>query len=126
MGLFGAISKAMQNSKEKTRLEAAKFSEKIEYADLSFACILLVREFDRSSLPVKASITRIIRERIAKEENTDELDRASSDMYDLGNRRHDMVAQNCAQWLGHRLNQLNDYRVEVKEYDNSKTYIPRD
>ena len=30
MGLFGAISKAMQNSKEKTRLEAAKFSENVQ------------------------------------------------------------------------------------------------
>lgn len=125
MGLFGAISKAVQNSKEKTRLEAAKFSEKIEYADMSYACTLLVREFDRSSLPMKASITRIIRERIAKEENADELYRAFSDMYDLGNRKHDMVALNCSQWLGRRLNQLNDYRVEVKEHDSTKMYIPR-
>jgi len=125
MGLFGALSKAMQNSKEKTRLEAAKFSENIEYADLSYACSLLVREFDRSSLPVKASITRIIRQRIAREENADELYLAFSDMYDLGHRRQNMVAQNCAQWLGRRLYELNDYRVETKGQDNTRIYIPR-
>ena len=125
MGLLNALSKAMQNAKEERRLEAAKFSDKIEYADMSYACTLWVREFDRASLPMKSSITRIIRERIAKEENTDELYRAFYDMYDLGNRRHNTVAFNCSQWIGRRLAQLNDYRVETKERDNGTLYVPR-
>ena len=125
MGLFDRISMAIQEGKAKAELEAADFAEKIERADLPYACNIAAHEFRHASLPMKSSITRLIRKKITDVDSTSQLYYAFEDMYRMSQRKRDLFALNASQWIGKKLYDMGDNRVETRESDTKTMYIPR-
>ena len=125
MGLFDRISMAIQEGKAKAELEAAEFAEKIEHVDLRYACNIAVHELKHASLPMKSSITRLLRKKTADVDSTYQLYPAFEEMYRLAQRKRDMFALNISQWIGKKLYDMGDYRVETRESDTKTMYIPR-
>lgn len=126
MGLFSAISKAMQAAQEKAESEAAPLIQLIEEHDLSGGADALCRRLGSLSFTARGVAMQAYRRKI-RFSNSDEVYRVFEEMYARYRRRGETIAFNVSQWLGEELAKSGDSRVSEKtSSDGSKTlYIPR-
>lgn len=127
MGLFDMISSAIREGKERVAQETADFAERIRYARIKDACIMTARKLENASLPMKGSLSKLIQTKIQEEDNTNELFDAFNFMYNYAHDKRNTYALNISQWLGKRLDDLGDSRVEKKQRDDGRyIYVPDD
>lgn len=125
MGLFNKISSAIQDGKDRAAQEKAAFADRIKYMNLTDACQFAVKKFDSASLPMKVSIVPILKKRIQDEDSDNELYRAFECMYNFAKHKRNTTALNVSQWIGQKLDQNGDRRVERKEHDDGKViFVP--
>lgn len=125
MGLFDRISSAIKEGKERVTQETADFADRIKYANMKDACIMTVRKLDGASLPMKGSLSKLIQTRIQSTDNNNELFDAFDFMYNYARDKRNTYALNISQWLGKRLDDLGDSRVEKRQRDDGRyIYIP--
>lgn len=126
MGLFRAIQNAMQEHKEKARIEAAPMIQRIEEGDLSYGAKVVCDRVPHLSLAAKPVAMQAYRRKIQCADSSEVCD-VFEEMYEHYKQRGDMMAFNVSQWLGERLAREGSLRVSEKtSSDGGRTlYIPR-
>lgn len=126
MGLFSAISKAMQAAQEKAELEAAPVIRQIDQNDLSYGGEKFCAMARQLSLSARTAAGRAYQRKIDVS-GKNEIYQAFEQMYGRYQQRGDTMAFALSQMLGKKLAQDEDSRVKEKSNDDgSKTlYLPR-
>jgi len=99
MGLFRAIQNAMQEHKEKARIEAAPTIQRIEEGDLSYGAKVVCDRVPHLSLAAKPVAMQAYRRKIQCADSSEVCD-VFEEMYERYKQRGDMMAFNVSQWLG--------------------------
>ena len=126
MGLFSAISKAMQAAQEKAELEAAPVIRQIDQNDLSYGGEKFCAMARQLSASARTAAGRAYQRKIDVS-GKNEIYQAFEQMYGRYQQRGDTMAFALSQMLGKKLAQDEDSRVKEKSNDDgSKTlYLPR-
>jgi len=126
MGLFSAISKAMQAAQEKAELEAAPVIRQIDQNDLSYGGEKFCSMARQLSPSARTAAGRAYQRKIDVS-GKNEIYQAFEQMYGRYQQRGDTMAFALSQMLGKKLAQDEDSRVKEKSNDDgSKTlYLPR-
>lgn len=126
MGLFSAISKAMQAAQEKAELEAAPVIRQIDQNDLSYGGEKFCAMAHQLSPSARTAAGRAYQRKIDVS-GKNEIYQAFEQMYGRYQQRGDTMAFALSQMLGKKLAQDEDSRVKEKSNDDgSKTlYLPR-
>ena len=126
MGLFSAISKAMQAAQEKAELEAAPVIRQIDQNDLSYGGEKFCAMARQLSPSARTAAGRAYQRKIDVS-GKNEIYQAFEQMYGRYQQRGDTMAFALSQMLGKKLAQDEDSRVKEKSKDDgSKTlYLPR-
>ncbi|WP_294421335.1 hypothetical protein [uncultured Senegalimassilia sp.] len=126
MGLFSAISKAMQAAQEKAELEAAPVIRQIDQNDLSYGGEKFCAMARQLSPSARTAAGRAYQRKIDVS-GKNEIYQAFEQMYGRYQQRGDTMAFALSQMLGKKLAQDEDSRVKEKSNDDgSKTlYLPR-
>lgn len=126
MGLFSAISKAMQAAQEKAELEAAPVIRQIDQNDLSYGGEKFCAMARQLSPSARTAAGRAYQRKIDVS-GKNEIYQAFEQMYGRYQQRGDTMAFALSQILGKKLAQDEDSRVKEKSNDDgSKTlYLPR-
>lgn len=126
MGLFSAISKAMQAAQEKAELEAAPVIRQIDENDLSYGGEKFCSMARQLSPQARMAAGRAYQRKI-NVSGKNEIYEAFERMYGRYRQRGDTMAFALSQMLGKKLAQDEDSRVKEKSNDDgSKTlYIPQ-
>ena len=126
MGLFSAISKAMQAAQEKAELEAAPMIRQIDQNDLSYGGEKFCAMARQLSPSARTAAGRAYQRKIDVS-GKNEIYQAFEQMYGRYQQRGDTMAFALSQMLGKKLAQDEDSRVKEKSNDDgSKTlYLPR-
>ena len=126
MGLFSAISKAMQAAQEKAELEAAPVIRQIDQNDLSYGGEKFCAMARQLSPSARTAAGRAYQRKIDVS-GKNEIYQAFEQMYGRYQQRGDTMALALSQMLGKKLAQDEDSRVKEKSNDDgSKTlYLPR-
>ena len=126
MGLFSAISKAMQAAQEKAELEAAPVIRQIDQNDLSYGGEKFCAMARQLSPSARTAAGRAYQRKIDVS-GKNEIYQAFEQMYGRYQQRGDTMAFALSQMLWKKLAQDEDSRVKEKSNDDgSKTlYLPR-
>lgn len=126
MGLFSAISKAMQAAQEKAELEAAPVIRQIDQNDLSYGGEKFCAMARQLSPSARTAAGRAYQRKIDVS-GKNEIYQAFEQMYGRYQQRGDTMAFALSQMLGKKLAQDEDSRVKEKSNDDgSKTlYLPQ-